>query len=194
MGGYVYAMEQRDFDTWLGGGGSGQTPVEAGRDLFENKLGCASCHQLNNQGRGPTLTGLFGKDQKLTTGQTVNFNEEYIRNSILNPQGQIVEGYQPIMPTFKGQVTEEQLVSLVSYIKSLSGNTGSGGGTTSGNTTSGTTGGASSSSTTVNTPNGATTSTNTVNPRRADRGESTNTQGSNPNAPKNESEPTNRQP
>ena len=196
MGGYVYVMEQRDFDNWLSGGVSGQTPVEAGKDLFENKLGCASCHQANNQGRGPTLNGLFGKDQKLTTGQTVQFNEDYIRNSVLNPQGQIVEGYQPIMPTFKGQVTEEQLVSIVAYIKSLSGNAS--GGTTTGQqssgTTSGGTGTATSSSTTVNTPNGATNSTNTVNPRRADRGESANTQGSNPNAPVGRSEPTRRQP
>jgi len=188
MGGYVYVMEQRDFDNWLSGSVSGQTPVEAGKDLFETKLGCASCHQGNNQGRGPTLTGLFGKDQKLTTGQTVPFNDEYIRNSVINPQGQIVEGYQPIMPTFKGQVTEEQLVSLVAYIKSLSGNT-SGGGQTGGSGT--TTGGA--SSTTVNTPNGVSTSTNTVNPRRAERGESTNTQGSNPNAPENRTEPTTRE-
>jgi hypothetical protein len=61
--------------------------------------------------RGPNLAGVFGSDQKLTNGQTVIADDEYIRNSILNPQGQIVEGYQPIMPTFKGQVTEEQLNS-----------------------------------------------------------------------------------
>ena len=62
---------------------------------------------------------------KLVGGQTVKVTDEYIRNSILNPSSQIVEGYQPIMPTFKGQVTEEQLVSLVAYIKSLSGVTAS---------------------------------------------------------------------
>jgi cytochrome c oxidase subunit 2 len=128
MGGWVYVMEQRDFDNWLSGNISGQTPVQAGKDLFENKLGCASCHQLNDQGRGPKLAGIFGKEQRLTTGQSVLADEEYIRNSILNPQGQIVEGYQPIMPTFKGQVTEEQLVSLVAYIKSLSGGTTGAGG------------------------------------------------------------------
>jgi hypothetical protein len=139
------------------------------------------------------LTGLFGKDQKLNNGQTVQFEEEYIRNSILNPQGQIVEGYQPIMPTFKGQVTEEQLVSLVAYIKSLSGNTSVGGQGAGGTTTGGSTS-ASSSSTTVNTPNGVTNATNTTNPRRADRGATSNTQGSNPNAPANLSEPTIRQP
>ena len=124
MNGWVTVMEQRDFDNWLGGNVSNQTPAEAGKDLFENKLGCASCHQQNNIGRGPTLTGLYGKPQKLTNGQSVTMDDTYIRNSILNPQAEIVEGYQPIMPTFKGQVNEEQLVQLVAYIKSIGGQNG----------------------------------------------------------------------
>lgn len=126
MIGSVYVMEQRDFDNWLSGNVSGQTPVEQGRDLFENKLGCASCHAGGPQQRGAKLEGIYGKDVKLIGGQTVTANDEYIRNSILNPGAQVVEGFQPIMPTFKGQVTEEQLVSLVAYIKSLSGVTGTG--------------------------------------------------------------------
>lgn len=120
MGGYVYVMEQADFDNWLSGNVSGQTPVEAGRDLFENKLGCVSCHAGPSQ-RGAKLEGIFNHDVKLVGGATVKADEEYIKNSILNPSGQVVEGFQPIMPTFKGQVTEEQLLSLVAYIKSLSG-------------------------------------------------------------------------
>lgn len=124
MGGYVYVMEQRDFDSWLSGSEAGQTPVEAGRDLFENKLGCASCHAGGPQQRGAVLDNIFGQEVKLVGGQTAVRDDAYIRNSILNPGGQVVEGYQPIMPTFKGQVTEEQLVSLVAYIKSLSGVTG----------------------------------------------------------------------
>jgi cytochrome c oxidase subunit 2 len=123
MGGWVYVMEQRDFDNWLSGNVSGQTPVEQGRDLFQNKLGCASCHAGGPQQRGAKLEGVFGHEVKLVGGQTVIADEEYIRNSILNPSSQVVEGYQPIMPTFKGQVTEEQLVSLVAYVKSLSGAT-----------------------------------------------------------------------
>jgi cytochrome c oxidase subunit II len=122
MGGWVYVMAPADFENWLAGGGSNQTPVEAGRELFTNKLGCASCHAGGASQRGAKLEDLFGTDVKLTTGQVVKADEEYIRNSILNPSGQIVEGYQPIMPTFKGQVTEEQLLSLVAYIKSLSKN------------------------------------------------------------------------
>jgi cytochrome c oxidase subunit 2 len=178
MGGWVYVMEQREFDNWLSGNVSGQTPVEAGKDLFEAKLGCASCHQQTDQGRGPKLAGVFGSQVKLTTGQTLEANEEYIRNSILNPTGQIVEGYQPIMPTFKGQVTEDQLVSLVAYIKSL-------GGTSTGSQSSRT-------STQTNSTGGSNTSTqtNTIAPT-ADRGQA-NRQGSNPNAPQNRSEPTNQ--
>ena len=180
MGGYIYVMEQRDFDNWLSGNVSGQTPVEAGKDLFENKLGCASCHAGGANQRGAQLEGIYGKDVKLVGGATVKADDDYIRNSILNPSAQIVEGYQPIMPTFKGQVTEEQLVQLVAYIKSLSGVTGT------------TTSGSSSNSTmTTNTNAPMQGSTNTaVTANRADRG-ATNTQGSNPNAPANYSEPTN---
>ena len=181
MGGYVYVMEQRDFDNWLSGNVSGQTPVEAGRDLFENKLGCASCHAGGPQQRGAVLEGLFGSQVKLTNGQTVTADEEYIRNSILNPSSQIVEGYQPIMPTFKGQVTEEQLVQLIAYVKSLSTNKG-------GSSTS-------SSSTTANSGGGNMSKTNGVNSNslvapRSNRGSTG--QGSNPNAPENQPEPTDR--
>ncbi len=182
MGGYVYVMEQRDFDNWLSGSVSGQTPVEAGRDLFENKLGCASCHAGGPQQRGAPLEGIFNKEIELVGGQTVTANEEYIRNSILNPGGQIVEGYQPIMPTFKGQVTEEQLVSLVAYIKSLSGAAGTG---------SAGTADSSGNSNTASSNSNAASGTNSMTPRRADRGAS-NTQGSNPNAPVERTEPANR--
>ncbi len=121
MGGWVYVMEQSDFDSWLAGGGAGQTPAEVGKDLFNNKLGCASCHAGGANQRGAKLEGIWGTQAKLTNGQSVLVDEEYVRNSILNPSGQVVEGFQPIMPTFKGQVSEEQLVALVAYIKSLSG-------------------------------------------------------------------------
>jgi cytochrome c oxidase subunit 2 len=185
MGGYVYVMEQRDFDNWLSGNVSGMTPAAAGLDLFQNKLGCASCHAGGQNQRGAQIEGIYGKDIKLANGQTVKADDEYIRNSILNPQSQIVEGYQPIMPTYKGQVTEEQLVSLVAYIKSLSGASG-GQMNNSGSTSTMTTGGS-----TTQTTNNA-NSTDTIAPR-ANRGD-TNSQGSNPNAPDMRSEPTNRQP
>lgn len=181
MGGYVYVMEQRDFDDWLSGSVSGQTPVEEGKDLFENKLGCASCHAGGPQQRGAQLEGIFNKEVKLVGGQTAIANDEYIRESILNPGAKVVEGYQPIMPTYKGQVTEEQLISLVAYIKSLSGVTGT---STTGGSSS-----ANSNSAVGNTSNSS--AGNGMIPRRADRG-NPNAQGSNPNAPANRPEPTNK--
>ncbi len=184
MGGWVYVMEQRDFDNWLSGNVSGQTPAEAGKDLFENKLGCASCHQMNDQGRGPKLTGKYGTDQKLASGEAIKIDDAYIRNSILNPTAQIAEGFQPIMPTFKGQVTEEQLVSLVAYIKSLGGNSAGTVGTATSSSTTG--GGTRTGGSSANNGN----SSQLVAPR-ADRGDP-NSQGSNPNAPDEYSEPTNR--
>ena len=170
MGGWVYVMEQRDFDNWLSGNVSGQTPVEEGRDLFENKLGCASCHAGGPQQRGAKLEGIYGHEVKFVGGGTATVNDEYIRNSILNPSSQVVEGFQPIMPTFKGQVTEQQLVSLVAYIKSLSGITGA----------TSSAGDAGAKQTASNSASNS-TSNSTVAPR-ADRGRA-NTQGSNPNAP-----------
>lgn len=185
MGGWVYVMEQNDFDNWLSGDTSGQTPVQAGQDLFRNKLGCASCHEGGASQRGAHLEGVFGTDVKLTNGQTVRADEEYIRNSILNPSSQIVEGYQPIMPTFKGQVTEEQLVSLIAYIKSLSGNNSP----TKSSSSSGTT---NSNSSGGNMTQNVGTNSNSLVAPRADRG-NPNAQGSNPNAPKDQPEPSNRQ-
>ncbi|MGI8786176.1 MAG: cytochrome c oxidase subunit II [Pyrinomonadaceae bacterium] len=189
MGGYVYVMEQRDFDNWLAGNVSGETPVQAGKDLFENKLGCASCHEGGASQRGAHLEGLYDTDVKLTTGEVVHADDAYIRNSILNPASQIVEGYTPIMPTFKGQVTEEQLVSLIAYIKSLSGNNASKSGSTS---TGGATMNQSPGSGNNTMQSGGANSNSLVAPR-ANRG-NPNSQGSNPNAPPNISEPTKRQP
>ena len=165
MGGYVYVMEQDDFAAWQSGNVSGQTPVEQGRDLFENKLGCASCHAGGPQQRGAKLENIFGHEVKLVGGQTVVADEAYIRDSILNPGAKIVEGFQPIMPTFKGQVTEEQIVALVAYIKSLNGVTGS-----------------TSSASSAPVSNTAPAAANTIAVPAANRGQA-NRQGSNPNAP-----------
>ena len=168
MGGWIYVMTPDDYEHWLSGNVSGQTPVEAGKDLFTNKLGCASCHAGGPQQRGAKLEGVFGTDVKLVGGTTVKADEQYIRNSILNPSSQIVEGFQPIMPTFKGQVTEDQLNSLVAYIKSL-------------------TPGAATSSSTAPAGNAAVApASNSMTPTKADRGK-TAAPGSNPNTPSNSS-------
>ena len=119
MIGRVIAMEPQEFQAWLGGGRAADSPVAAGAKLF-NDLACNTCHQTGSQGRGPMLTNVFGKQVELQDGRSVLADEAYIRESIVNPQAKIVAGFQPLMPTFQGLVTEEQLLQLISYVKSLS--------------------------------------------------------------------------
>ena len=119
MIGEVVVMEATAYQAWLANGGATASMSANGKELF-SQLGCATCHRFDTQGRGPNLVGLFGKQVQLNDGRTVVADENYIRESILNPQAKIVAGFQPIMPTFQGQVTEESLGALVSYVKSLS--------------------------------------------------------------------------
>ena len=120
MIGWVTVMEPADYQAWLSGGSSGISIADNGAKLFQD-LGCASCHQEVQQGRGPTLRGAYGDEVKLNDGQTVVVNDDYVRESIVNPQAKIVAGFQPIMPTFQGLVSEDQLLQLVAYVKSLGG-------------------------------------------------------------------------
>ena len=115
MIGSVIVMEPAEFATWLSGGVK-QSLASAGENLFQ-QLGCVSCHSGDPTARGPSLAGLFGKQVQLNNGTTVVADETYVRESILAPQAKIVAGYQPIMPTFKGLVSEEQLLQLIAYIK-----------------------------------------------------------------------------
>src|SRR5256714_7706369 len=120
MGGWVVVMEPADFDNWLGGNANQMSPAAAGQATFESR-GCASWHGANGEGgRGPALLGVFNSNVVLNNGQTVKADEAYLRESILNPQAKIVTGFGPIMPSFQGQVNEEQLLNLVAYVKSLS--------------------------------------------------------------------------
>jgi cytochrome c oxidase subunit 2 len=119
MIGSVIVMEPREFDNWLSGNTGNTTPAVAGQQLYQT-LGCVSCHGASGEGgRGPTLAGLFGRQVRLVGGQTVRADEAYIRESIINPQAKLVEGFGPIMPTFQGQISEDQLVQLLAFIKSL---------------------------------------------------------------------------
>src|SRR6202048_1695862 len=120
MGGFVVVMEPTEFENWLSGNANQMSPAAAGQQMFES-LGCASCHGANAEGgRGPALLGGDGSNVVLNNGQTVKADEAYIRESILNPQAKIVTGFGPIMPSFQGQVSEDQLLQIVAYIKSLS--------------------------------------------------------------------------
>ncbi|HWR36129.1 MAG TPA: cytochrome c oxidase subunit II [Clostridia bacterium] len=119
MIGRIVVMEPSAYEAWLGGGGTEGSLSATGQKLFQ-ELGCATCHRSDTQGRGPNLVGAFGKPVILEDGRTVVADETYVRESILNPGAKVVSGFKPIMPTFEGQVSEEGLVSLVAYIKSLS--------------------------------------------------------------------------
>ncbi len=120
MGGWVVVMDPTEFNNWLGGNVNQQSAATSGQQLFQT-LGCASCHGNNGEGgRGPALLGVFNSNVQLSTGQTVRADEGYLRESILNPQAKLVSGFGPIMPTFQGVVNEEQIVQLLSYLKSMS--------------------------------------------------------------------------
>lgn len=119
MIGTVTVMEPRDFQAWLAGGRSEGPPAQVGERLF-SQLACNTCHLENGQGRGPSLKDFMGTQVKLQNGQTVTVDETYIRESILNPQAKLVEGFQPLMPTFQGLVSEEGLMQLLAYVKTLS--------------------------------------------------------------------------
>jgi cytochrome c oxidase subunit 2 len=118
MTGRVVVMEPQDYQTWLAGGPPAESPVVAGEKLFV-ELNCITCHRPDNAGRGPVLLGIFGRSVKLASGDTVVADEAYVRESIVNPTAKVVAGYQPVMPTFQGQVSEEQLMALVAYVQSL---------------------------------------------------------------------------
>lgn len=115
MQGEVIVMEPTDYERWLSGGIHGMSMVAAGAKLYD-QLTCITCH---GTGRGPSFVGLYGKPVKLTNGQTLVADDDYLRHCILFPSDRVVAGYPPIMPTFKGQITEEQLLQLIAYIKSL---------------------------------------------------------------------------
>jgi cytochrome c oxidase subunit II len=118
MIGEVVVMEPSEYQTWLSGGAPEGSLAAAGEKLFQD-LACVTCHRADVQGRGPTLQGLFGKTVQLQNGETVVADEAYVRESILRPSAKITAGYQPIMPTFQGLISEEQLLELIEYVKSL---------------------------------------------------------------------------
>ena len=118
MIGEVVVMDPSEYQAWLSGGARDGSLASGGEKLFAD-LACNTCHRPDAQGRGPVLQGLFGKTVVLQGGETIVADEAYIRESILMPAAKITAGYQPIMPTFQGLVTEEQLLQLIEYVKSL---------------------------------------------------------------------------
>jgi len=125
MVGWVYVMEPTEYEAWLSGGATEGSLASNGQKLFQ-QLGCSTCHLSNGQGRGPRLEGVYGKPVLLDNGQTVVADDNYVRESIIDPKAKVVAGFQPIMPTFQGIVNEEQLLQLVAYVKSLGAGEGAG--------------------------------------------------------------------
>ena len=119
MTGWIDVMEPADYQAWLSGGAASESLADAGAKLFQRHA-CNTCHRPDSLARGPNLEGLFGKQVQLADGRTITADESYIRESILTPNARLVKGFQPIMPTFQGLVSEEELLQLVAYVKSLS--------------------------------------------------------------------------
>jgi len=129
MDGWVYVMEPNEFERWLANEGervstSQPTLAEAGKAVFA-RMACGSCHVGPGEAddkpaqRGGSLYGLYGSLVKLKDGRTVKADEDYLRESILRPNAKIAAGYWPIMPSYQDQLSEEQVLQLVAYIKSL---------------------------------------------------------------------------
>jgi len=118
MRGHVVVMEQAAFSRWLSTGPTDMSLAEQGANLFRS-LGCSGCHGPNSSVRAPPLEGVFGRPVPLGDRRTVVADEAYIRDSILNPSKDIVAGYTPIMPSFKDLIDENDLMRLVTYLKSI---------------------------------------------------------------------------
>jgi cytochrome c oxidase subunit 2 len=123
MIGQVIVMAPADYQRWLTSQGVSQTLAQQGEALFRH-YGCSGCHGANSPVHAPSLVGLYGSIVHLQDGGTAVADERYIRDSILLPTRQIVAGYAPIMPSFAGQIGEDDLLKIVSYIQSLSSGQG----------------------------------------------------------------------
>jgi cytochrome c oxidase subunit 2 len=118
MIGRIVVMEPAEYEDWLNQGAPHSTLVGAGEGLFR-ELGCSGCHSPRSTIRAPPLDGLYGKPVALQGGQVIIADENYIRDSILLPNSKITAGYEPVMPTYQARITEEQLIELIAYVKSL---------------------------------------------------------------------------
>jgi cytochrome c oxidase subunit 2 len=118
MIGYIYAMTPRDYQAWLERGAAEGSLASQGEKLF-HQYGCANCHHFDDSGGCPTLRNLYERPVQIEGGGTVIADDTYIRESILQPRAKIVWGFRPIMPTFQGQISEDQVIALIAYIKAI---------------------------------------------------------------------------
>jgi len=122
MVGNIVVMSPADYQTWLTQGQPGNTLAQSGERLFR-ELGCSGCHVGKSVVRAPPLEGLFGKPVPLNNQEVVTADEAYLRDSILFPAKQIVGGYTNDMPSFSGKISEEELLQVIAYLKSLGSQT-----------------------------------------------------------------------
>jgi len=119
MVGQVVVMKPEDYAEWLASGKAEGSLASMGEKLFQ-EFGCTTCHRPDSGARGPNLQGLYGRPVRLSDNRVVVADDNYIRESILNPNAKVVSGFQPIMPTFQGVVSEEGLIQITEYIKHMS--------------------------------------------------------------------------
>jgi cytochrome c oxidase subunit II len=120
MVGQVYAMEPAEHARWLARQPAPNSLIAMGERVFRMR-GCSGCHSSTAAIRAPLLDGIYGKQVPLADSTLVTADEQYLRDSILLPNKQIAAGYQAIMPTFQGQISEEELNAILAYLKSLDG-------------------------------------------------------------------------
>ena len=121
MLGKIRVVGQEAFETWLSEefDDSDLSPAELGRLVYQNNQ-CIACHSLDGSNVvGPTWKGIWGSTSTMTDGSTRVVDENYVRESILSPNEQIVRGFQPLMPTYKGVLTDEQIDQLIEFIKTI---------------------------------------------------------------------------
>jgi len=121
MIGDVVAMTPEDYEKWAQQSTSGMSLAQNGERLFAS-MGCNACHNGTAAARGPNLAGVFGSKLTLTSGSEVLVNEAYLRDAILNPSQHVTQGFAPIMPTYQGQISEDGLIDIVEYLKTLQTN------------------------------------------------------------------------
>ncbi|HWE78405.1 MAG TPA: cytochrome c oxidase subunit II [Pseudolabrys sp.] len=121
MQGKVVVMSGPDYARWLTAQGVHESMAEEGEALFRAH-GCSGCHGDNSTVHAPSLNGVYGTFVHMQDGSVRLADEAYLRDCILNPRSFTVAGYPPIMPDFSGQLSESELMKIVAYIQSLSGN------------------------------------------------------------------------
>jgi len=117
MIGWVVAQDPSEYQEWLSSRAD-RSLATRGRQRFL-QFQCITCHSADSRARAPVLEGLYNRQVPLQDGRTVIADENYLRESILNPRAKVVAGYEPIMPTFQGQIQEEELLELLAFIKAL---------------------------------------------------------------------------